>query len=167
MFEDIDDDGFFEVMAHHYFTNINGETSEVPSRAEYCSILAIYRYNSKNQDGAYCGAHFIRAKGEKLERFFVTHARELIEKKYPYYLSRLENKSFLPEDIKKEIGRVLEGWLATIESTQNPVQINEALIRFSKLPYPSPSEKKQILEKLIRNGYPMLNVGLKENEQWQ
>jgi hypothetical protein len=162
IFEDIDNDGYYEVIAHHYFTTIDGKTSEIPAKAEYGPILAIYRYDSSKQEAAYYGTHFIRAKGKKLERFFTAHARDLIEKKYPYWLGKIENKSSPADDIKKEVRWVLEGWLATLESTQNPEKIKEALTRFKKLSYPSPSEKQQILEKLIQNGYPMLNVGLKE-----
>ncbi|MBI5212127.1 MAG: hypothetical protein HY957_01990 [Nitrospirae bacterium] len=160
IFEDLDGDGKFETMAYgdirELFTASDGEAFYERVRGPVISvdigdeILEIFRYANNCE----C---FRRVKGKNFERYFLDHARNLIEKKYPKWLGKAKADSF---DIKtrRQLNWIIGGWLATVESTHNPELIREALNKLKELPYPSEEEKQKILEKLIQNGYPMLKT---------
>ncbi len=59
---------------------------------------------------------------------------------------------------KEQLKQILEGWLATIESTQNPALIRSALQKYRELPYPSDEDKQLIIDDLIAVGYSNLKI---------
>lgn len=160
IFEDLDLDGAFETKGYtHLGIPFNGKKFE-ESPYEYKNIegmiLAVYRYTRYFHDKGE-GSYFMRVKGKGFEKYFIEHAKNLIEKKYQEWLERAKSKSF-DRETKKQLTRIIEGWLGTVESTQNKELIKDALIQLAELPYPSKEEKQKIIEKLIERGYPGLGI---------
>lgn len=160
IFEDLDGDGSFETLAYRnlrqsfdgkYFKEPVGEYEDMEGK-----ILAVYRYMSSVHDRG-SGSYFMRLKGRDFEKYFMEHARKLIEKKYPKWLEKGRASSFDIQS-RRQLYRIIEGWLATVESTQNVELIKEALDNLRDLPWPSVEEKKKILEKVIERGYPGLSI---------
>lgn len=148
VFEDLDGDGMYETMAHLYIPAVSPgkDLTEVISHLDVEGpILGIYRYTPE----------FLRVKGKGFERYFVAHAKELIEKTYPKWLVKGKT-SGMTEDVRKQLDHIVQNWLATIESTQDPAIITDALKKLEDLPYPSTLAKKGTIERLVRQGYPML-----------
>lgn len=144
---DVDGDGWLEIRA---YTNLTG----IVSGCYEANIPAIYKYIIGDKD---CGcSKFVRVKGKKLEKIFMEEAEILIGKEYPKRFKKVTAKS--AEDEIKQLNKTIEGWLAAVESTENPELIKAALKQLKKLPYPSEEEKQKILEKLIQHGYPMLKT---------
>lgn len=154
VFEDLDGDGMYETMVHLYIPHVSpgmGVTEEVSHLDVDGPILGIYRHTPR----------FVRVKGKGFEKYFVAHARELIEKKYHEWMERGKT-SGMTERVRTQLDYIVENWLATIESTQDPRLIADALKKLEELPYPSPLAKKGTMERLIRQGYPMLKQQAEE-----
>ncbi len=158
VFEDLDGDGRYEVMAHQYITASSKNEFKEPilnySTKVNGPLLAIYRYTPR----------FERVKGKGFEKYFIEHAGELIEKKYPLWIEK-GKKPYMTDAVKRQLNYIVESWLATIESTQDPKIIKEALGKLKELPYPPGEEKKKVLERLIKNGYPMLRDGAEDGKE--
>jgi hypothetical protein len=149
VFEDLDGDGMYETMAHKYI-ELSWATGVMEPISEFSHmvdgpLLAIYRYTPD----------FVRVKGKGFEKYFVAHAKELIEGKYLKWLEK-GKASGMTEKVRKQLDYIVQNWLATIESTQDPVIIKDALKKLGNLPYPSTLAKKGTIERLVRQGYPML-----------
>ncbi len=148
VFEDLDGDGMYETMVHLYIPVVSPckDVTEVISDLDADGpILAIYRHTPD----------FVRVKGKGFEKYFVAHAKELIEKTYPRWMEKA-TASGMTEKVRKQLDYIVENWLATIESTQDVTIIKNALKKLKELPYPSPLAKKGTIERLVRQGYPML-----------
>jgi hypothetical protein len=148
VFEDLDGDGMYETMVHRYIPVVSPskDITEVISDLDAEGpILAIYRYTPR----------FVRVKGKGFEKYFVAHAKELIEDTYPRWMEKAK-ASGMTEKVRTQLNYIVENWLATIESTQDPGIISETLKKLETLPYPSPLAKKGTIERLVRQGYPML-----------
>ena len=148
VFEDLDGDGMYETMVDLYIPVVSPgmNITEVISHLDVDGpILGIYRHTPS----------FVRVKGKGFEKYFVTHARELIEKKYPEWMERGKFEG-MTEKVRRQLDYIVENWLATIESTQDAGIITEALKKLEELPYPCPLAKKGTIERLVRQGYPML-----------
>jgi len=149
VFEDLDGDGMYETMVHKYI-DLSWSTGVMEPISEFSHIvdgplLAIYRYTPD----------FVRVKGKGFEKYFVAHAKELIEETYPKWFEK-GKASGMTEKIRTQLNYIVENWLATIESTQDTATIKEALKKLEELPYPSAMAKKGTIERLVRQGYPML-----------
>lgn|GEM_PF-2874337 len=149
-FADLDGDGYFETMGYDPISTkiADYKSSEAESQG---NVLIIYRYKNG----------FSRIKGKSFEKYYMEHAQELIEKKYPEWFDKLNKTK--SESLDRELKRrtvysIIAAWLATVESTQTPELIKEALQRLKTLPYPAEEEKQKIVDNLIRYGYPMLKV---------
>lgn len=148
VFEDLDGDGMYETMAHLYIPVVSPgkDITELISHLDADGpILGIYRYTPD----------FIRVKGKGFEKYFVAHAEKLIEETYPRWMEKAK-VSGMTEKIRTQLNYIVGNWLATIESTQDTATIKEALKKLEELPYPSALAKKGTIERLVRQGYPML-----------
>ena len=149
VFEDLDGDGMNETMVHKYI-DLSWSTGVMEPISEFSHtvdgpLLAIYRYTPD----------FVRVKGKGFEKYFAAHAKELIEDKYPKWMKKGETFG-MTEKVRKQLDHIVQNWLATIESTQDTRIIKEALKKLEVLPYPSPLAKQGTIERLVRQGYPML-----------
>jgi hypothetical protein len=148
VFEDLNGDGMYETMVHLYIPVVSPgkDITEVISDLDADGpILGIYRYTPD----------FIRVKGKGFEKYFMAHAKELIEETYPRWMEKAK-VSGMTEEIRTQLNYIVENWLATIESTQDTGTIKEALKKLEGLPYPSSLAKNGTIERLVRQGYPML-----------
>lgn len=105
---------------------------------------------------------FVRIKGRAFESYFVKQARALIDKDYPHILKCAKGEIELPgvlwgqEQCTERLEPIVLNWLATVESTQNPTLIRQALQRLKTLPYPDAQRKKELVQMLIADGCTML-----------
>ncbi len=119
-------------------------------------VRSIYRYlYGGGTGGIYAPSpqpYFERIKGKAFEKYFMQHAQELIEA----YSQIMANRELKFEEKEKLAEKIILNWLATVESTQNPKLIQEALAKLETLPYPDKKRKQKLIELLIQDGYPML-----------
>lgn len=149
-FSDLDGDGYFETIGYEPISIRIAEYKSVEGERQ-ANVLVIYRYNNG----------FSRIKGKSFEKYYMEHAQELIEKKYPEWLDKLnrtKEASFDRELKRRTVYSIIAAWLATIENTQNPELIKETLKKLKELPYPSEEEKQAIVKKLVQYGYTGLKI---------
>jgi hypothetical protein len=166
---DFDGDGNIEVL--NLEVKVSGTRKDMGTGADI-GVRSIYRYiYGGGTGGIYAPSptpHFERVKGAAFEKYFMQHAQKLIDKVYPQILAPKDpkiEKEYPPTVSTKEEREkqkyenaeiVILNWLATIESTQNPKLIKEALVKLETLPYPDKKRKQEIIELLIQDDYPML-----------
>ncbi|MCX5815126.1 MAG: hypothetical protein NTX75_02640 [Proteobacteria bacterium] len=145
---DFDNDGYIEVLTREL--KVAG-TGEDMGRGAEVGVFSVYRYMpGGGTGGQYYPSpfpYFKRVKGQAFERFFLKQAKNIYK--------------WIEHDFKKKEYELIEmlqfNWLATIESTQNPKLIKEALSRFKSMPYPDKKRKDEMILLLIKDGYPMLS----------
>jgi hypothetical protein len=144
---DFDGDGFVEVL--NLELKEAGTGKNMDTGANF-GVRSIYRYVPGGGIGGqyypFPSPRFERVKGRKFEKYFMAHAKRQIDK-----IQQLLNQ----KKYKYIEGLILD-WLATVESTQNPELIKEALAQLESLPFPEEKRKKELIKMLIRDGYPML-----------
>lgn len=166
---DFDGDGNIEVL--NLELKVAGTRKNMGTGADI-GVRSIYRYiHGGGTGGIYATSptpHFERIKGVAFEKNFMGHAQKLIDKVYPQILAPKDpkiEKEYPPTAATKEEREkqkyedaeiVVLNWLATVESTQNPKLIKEALAKLETLPYPDKKRKQELIELLIKDGYPML-----------
>jgi hypothetical protein len=165
---DFDGDGNIEVLTLEL--KVAGMRKNMGKGADI-GVRSIYRYiYGGGTGGIYAPSptpHFERVKGKAFEKYFMQHAQELIDKVYPQILAPEDPKIekeypsiWTKEERQKQKHEYAEivvlNWLATVESTQNPKMIKEALLKLETLPYPDKKRKQELIELLIQDGYPML-----------
>lgn len=155
---DFDGDGHIEVR--NLELKVAGTKQNMGQGADW-GVLSIYRYiPGGGTFGKYYSSpnpHFERVKGRAFEKYFMQHAEKLINKDYPEYLRRIKtNSSDIPKIEKTDLEAIVLNWLATVESTENPVLIKNALNHLKILPFPDKKRKEDYIKMLIQNGYPLL-----------
>jgi len=165
---DFDGDGNIEVL--NLELKVAGTKKDMGTGADV-GVRSVYRYvYGGGTGGIYAPSptpHFERVKGKAFEKYFMEHAQKLIDKIYPQILAPEDPKKekeypsiWTKEERKKQkhedAEMVVLNWLATVESTQNPKLIKEALAKLETLPYPDKKRKQELIELLIKDGYPML-----------
>ncbi len=158
---DFDGDGLLEVFNLELKV---ADTRQNASMSADFGVASVYRYvpGGGTEDEYYTSpaSGFTRVKGQAFQNYFMQHAKHLIDKDYPDYLARTkhaEDRDPLEQQQDKELVEIIVlNWLATVESTQSPDLIQEALRRLTKLPYPDKQRKEELVRMLIHDGYPML-----------
>jgi hypothetical protein len=142
---DLDGDGCVEVLTTGF--KVAGSHMNMERGAEP-GTLFVYRYvpgpgTDSEEYGPSQFPCFKRVKGRAFKRFFMDQASYIYN-----WISK--------EKERDELERLILNWLATIESTQNPALIKEALRRFKAMSRPDAKGKERILKLLIKDGYSML-----------
>jgi hypothetical protein len=141
---DFDKDGKVEVL--NYGLREPGTGTTIPGRSAYLGPLVVYRYVASGEAANMTPA-FERVKGPGFEKQYMEHADWLVNSQFPEMLKVGNHRA---------AETVLPSWLATVESAQNLDGIREALKKLGTLPYPSSARKRELVDLLIRDGYPLL-----------
>ncbi len=155
---DIDGDGFLEIKA---YTTLEGRGEcWYGSPGDRGYIPVIYRIAPRIK-GALAD-RFQGVKGKRLEKVLVQMAEEQKNNAVEFEKKRVIKSE--KEKPRIEEGHVLHihlgmiGWLAGIESTENPELIRKVLYEFQAMQYYDDETKKSIISLLVKHGYKGLGV---------